>query len=73
LIDSREIRVLLIEDDEDDYVLTRDLLADSRRTRFSLGWVSSYEEALGAIADGQHDVYLVDYRLGEHDGLEVLR
>jgi len=73
LIDNREIRVLLIEDDEDDYVLTRDLLADSRRTRFSLDWVSSFTEALGAICDSQHDVYLVDYRLGEHDGLEVLR
>jgi len=73
LIDNREIRVLLVEDDEDDYVLTRDLLADSRRTRFSLDWVSSFDEALGAIANGQHDVYLVDYRLGEHDGLEVLR
>ena len=73
MIDNREIRVLLVEDDEDDYVLTRDLLADSRRTRFSLDWVSSFDEALGAIANGQHDVYLVDYRLGEHDGLEVLR
>jgi diguanylate cyclase (GGDEF)-like protein/PAS domain S-box-containing protein len=73
LIDNREIRVLLIEDDEDDYVLTRDLLGDSRRTRFSLDWVSSFPEALGAICDSQHDVYLVDYRLGEHDGLEVLR
>ncbi len=73
MIDSREIRVLLIEDDEDDYVLTRDLLADSRRTRFSLDWVSSFDDALSAIGEGQHDVYLVDYRLGEHDGLEVLR
>jgi diguanylate cyclase (GGDEF)-like protein/PAS domain S-box-containing protein len=65
--------VLLVEDDEDDYVLTRDLLADSRRTRFALDWVSSFADAIGAIARGQHDVYLVDYRLGEHDGLEVLR
>jgi diguanylate cyclase (GGDEF)-like protein/PAS domain S-box-containing protein len=73
LIDTREIRVLLIEDDEDDYVLTRDLLADSRRTHFSLDWISNFSEALGAIGNGQHDVYLVDYHLGEHDGLEVLR
>ena len=47
LIDAREVRFLLVEDDEDDYVLTRDLLADSRRTRFALDWVSSYDEALG--------------------------
>ena len=73
MIDAREIRVLLIEDDEDDYVLTRDLLADSRRTRFELDWISSFAEALGAIGRNEHDVYLVDYRLGEHDGLEVLR
>ncbi|MEA2336066.1 MAG: hypothetical protein QOE82_73 [Thermoanaerobaculia bacterium] len=73
MIDAREIRVLLVEDDEDDYVLTRGLLADSRRTRFELDWIPSFAEALGAIARNEHDVYLVDYRLGEHDGLEVLR
>jgi diguanylate cyclase (GGDEF)-like protein/PAS domain S-box-containing protein len=73
LIDAREISVLLVEDDEDDYVLTRDLLSDSRRTRFSLDWVTSFDEAVRTIASGSHDVYLVDYRLGEHDGLEVLR
>jgi diguanylate cyclase (GGDEF)-like protein/PAS domain S-box-containing protein len=72
-MDAREIRVLLVEDDEDDYVLTRDLLGDSRRTRFKLDWVSSFADAVDAIGEGQHDVYLVDYRLGEHDGLEVLR
>jgi diguanylate cyclase (GGDEF)-like protein/PAS domain S-box-containing protein len=73
LIDAREIRVLLVEDDEDDYVLTRELLADSRRTRFSLDWVSNYDDAVSRICNAQHDVYLVDYRLGAHDGLEVLR
>ncbi|HYV37199.1 MAG TPA: EAL domain-containing protein, partial [Gemmataceae bacterium] len=36
-------------------------------------WAPSYDEAMAAIAKGQHDVYLVDYRLGEHDGLEILR
>ncbi|HXH38490.1 MAG TPA: PAS domain-containing protein, partial [Thermoanaerobaculia bacterium] len=73
MIGAREIRVLLVEDDEDDYVLTRDLLSDSRRTRFALEWVSSFAEAVSAIGKGQHDVYLVDYRLGEYDGLEILR
>jgi diguanylate cyclase (GGDEF)-like protein/PAS domain S-box-containing protein len=73
LIGAREIRVLLVEDDEDDYVLTRDLLSDSRRTQFALDWVTSFDEAVGAIGKSQHDVYLVDYRLGEYDGLEVLR
>jgi PAS domain S-box/diguanylate cyclase (GGDEF) domain len=73
LIVAPEIKVLLVEDDEDDYVLTRDLLNESRRTRFALDWVASYDQGRAAIAAGQHDVYLVDYRLGEHDGLEILR
>jgi diguanylate cyclase (GGDEF)-like protein/PAS domain S-box-containing protein len=69
----RAVRVLLVEDDEDDFVLTRDLLADCRRTRFELDWVSSFDEACEAITRNAHDLYLVDYRLGEHDGLELLR
>ena len=71
--DARPVRLLLVEDDEDDYVLTRALLSDSRRTTFELEWISSFDEARQAIAGDGWDVCLVDYRLGEHDGLELLR
>ncbi|HEX2122756.1 MAG TPA: EAL domain-containing protein, partial [Thermoanaerobaculia bacterium] len=71
--DNRAVRLLLVEDDEDDFVLTRDLLADAKRTAFELEWIASYDDALGAIANGRYDVCLIDYRLGEHDGLELLR
>jgi len=54
-------------------VLTRDLLGDCRRTEFDLEWVSSFDEARAAISRHAHDLYLIDYRLGEHDGLELLR
>ncbi|MBD1920102.1 response regulator [Microcoleus sp. FACHB-831] len=67
------IRVLLVEDDEDDYILTRDLLDEVERVRFSLEWVATYDAALEAIAQTRHDVYLVDYRLGDRNGLELLR
>ncbi|HKO01633.1 MAG TPA: diguanylate cyclase, partial [Thermoanaerobaculia bacterium] len=67
------MKVLLVEDDEDDYVLTRELLADSRRSEFQLDWISDFDEALAAMCRFEHDLYLVDYRLGEYDGLELLR
>lgn len=67
------VRVLLVEDDEDDFVLTRDLLAESRRISFDVAWARNGEDALSTDPEKSFDVYLVDYRLGEKDGIEVLR
>ncbi|MGH6920072.1 MAG: response regulator, partial [Geminicoccaceae bacterium] len=66
-------RVLLIEDDEDDYLLTRGLLAEVFGGAVVLEWVQSWSGALAVIAEARHDVYLVDYRLGERNGLELVR
>ena len=65
------LKVLLVEDDEDDYVIIRDLLSEMER--FELEWVIDYEDALKAIEREEHDVCLLDYRLGERSGLELLR
>ena len=70
---SNAVRILLVEDDEDDYVLARDLLAESRRTRFEVEWTPAFDDALARITSQSHDLYLIDYRLGEHDGLDLLR
>jgi two-component system, cell cycle sensor histidine kinase and response regulator CckA len=67
------IRVLLIDDDEDDYLITRDLMARIRERRHQLDWVNNYNDGLAAIKRGEHDVCLLDYRLGERTGLELLR
>lgn len=67
------IRILLVDDDEDDYVLTHSLLSDIKGETFQLDWVLSYDQALTEIAQQHHDVYLIDYRLGQHNGLDLLR
>jgi len=67
------IRVLLIEDDEEDYLLTRDFLLASKDTKFHLDWISSFAEAPAALERADHDVCLIDYHLGPHDGLELLK
>jgi signal transduction histidine kinase len=69
---SKRIYVLLIEDDEDDYIMVRDFLSDSSPERFILEWSRSYEDALAALETRRYDVFLVDYRLGARSGLEVL-
>ncbi len=67
------VRILLVDDDEDDYVLTRDLFAELGEPGFELEWVSTHEAGLAAIEKKRHDVYLFDYRLGERNGLELLQ
>lgn len=67
------IRVLLVDDDEDDYVLTRGLLAEIGAGRFALEWANTFDTGLAAMGRHDHQVYLLDYRLGEHDGLELLQ
>lgn len=70
---SIPLRILLVEDDEDDFVLTRDLLAEIAGVVPELMWVDAYDRALPIMARNQFDVYLLDYRLGPHDGLSLLR
>ncbi|HEV7585265.1 MAG TPA: EAL domain-containing protein [Solirubrobacteraceae bacterium] len=67
------LRVLLVEDDEDDFVLTRSMLQSQRRASFEVEWEQSYGSALHTIRTGEHDVYLVDYRLGDRTGLDLVR
>lgn len=69
----QRIRVLLVEDDEDDAVLVRDLLADIPDVSYEVDWVPEFGKARAAIDRPSHDVCLLDYRLGGHDGLELLR
>ncbi|MFO8232535.1 MAG: response regulator [Longimonas sp.] len=66
------IDVLLVEDDEDDYVITKALLSRAESIDCNLEWASSYEEGLDAILSGGYDACLVDYRLGAHTGLDLL-
>ena len=65
------VKVLLVDDDEDDYIITRDLILRIAG-RYHLDWVNNYNGALDAIQRREHDVYLLDYRLGERTGLELL-
>jgi two-component system cell cycle sensor histidine kinase/response regulator CckA len=70
---NEQLHILLVDDDEDDYLITRDLLEDIGGNRYQLDWVDTYQRALKAIKPDTYDVYLIDYRLGSENGLELLR
>ena len=67
------VRVLLVDDDEDDFVMFRDLLSQVRDQKYTVHWASSYEDGRKGIALGNHDVCFLDYRLGAKTGIDLLR
>jgi signal transduction histidine kinase len=67
------LKVLLIEDNEDDYVLIREMLRNAYPCGFHLDWIDTYDAAIEAVCRLSHDVYLLDYRLGERDGIQLLQ
>lgn len=69
----KSINVLLVEDDEDDYLMTRKLFSKIEDFRTKLDWVPTYEEAKNTIKNNKHSLYLIDYRLGKHNGLELMQ
>ncbi len=71
-VNERLVRALLIEDDSDDYFLIRELFAEMPG-RYHLDWVQDYALGLGALTKCEHDICLLDYRLGARNGVDFLR
>lgn len=68
----KNTRVLVVEDDDDDWLITRKVFEKITEPAFLLERASTYDDAMKKIAANEHDVYLIDYRLGEHTGTEIL-
>lgn len=67
------VKVLLVDDDEDDFIIARDLISRIRDRRYELEWVDNFEGGLAAARRGLHDLCLLDFRLGVQTGLDLLR
>ena len=66
-------RILIIEDDQDDFLIIEACIKDIPDKAFQIDWCYDYNEALNRIAQAGYDIYFVDYLLGERTGLELLQ
>lgn len=65
--------VLLIDDDRLQFRLTEGFFAHFSGVPFRLEWANNYNEGLATLLKGDYAACLLDYQLGERDGLELIR
>jgi PAS domain S-box-containing protein len=69
---SELIRILIIDDDEDDFVITSSLIKEIPNGNFVIDWCPKHTEALGKICNKEYDIYFIDNFLGGITGMELL-
>ena len=68
----KNIKILIIEDDDDDYFLFEDQLKEIVDHVFHITWAVTYEKGLELITDPKFDICFVDFLLGNKTGLNFL-
>ena len=66
-------RILIIDDDEDDFLLTSDYIRRINDKKFQIDWCYKYQEALEKVDAHLYDLYFVDYYLGAKTGLDLIK
>src|ERR1700754_3816242 len=66
-------RILIVEDDEDDFLIIEACIKDIPDKKFIIDWCYDYNEAMQRIREARYDIYFVDYLLGARTGLELLQ
>lgn len=66
------VKILLVEDDEDDYLIIRDYLSDTF-LKYEITWANNYELFSSYLQNFSFDLVITDYLLGSTSGIEVLK
>ncbi len=71
---NQDLKILIADDDEDDFILIKEFLHDGFPDKnLQLDWARSCSDALSCLDKTQYTVCLFDFRLGEPNGLDLLR
>jgi CheY-like chemotaxis protein len=70
---SALVKLLIVDDDEDDLYLIKDALSEVSRTRYAITTASSSLLAMVELSKANFDVILSDYRLGAVTGVDFIK
>ncbi len=66
-------RILIVDDDEDDFILTGEYMQSIPGNSFKIEWCKNFNDALVRLKSAEYDIYFVDYRLGAKSGVDFLK
>ena len=68
---DKTIHVLLIEDDEGDFIIARSLLEECEEYRFKIGWCQDFDAGINYLQQTPADAVLLDLSLPDSQGWET--
>src|SRR3954469_4704891 len=68
-----DLKVLIIDDDEDDYFITSQYLQEIHSMHITTSWSYNIRDAQEKLLSNDFDLYFLDYRLGARTGLDLMR
>ena len=69
---AEQLQVLVIDDSHDQFMLVRDMLTAIMHQGLDIEWAATYYEGLSFVESRDYDVALVDYELGDRNGLDFI-
>jgi PAS domain S-box-containing protein len=70
---SGQVSILIIDDDEDDFLITSEYIRHIPGATFRIDWCPDFDKSLEFICGKKYDLYFTDYRLGARSGVDLLK
>lgn len=70
---QKTARILIVDDDEDDFFITSDYIKSIPGNGYTIDWSPNFADGLKKLLNYEYDLYFVDYRLGARSGVDFLK
>lgn len=70
---TETLKLLIVDDDEDDFYLTSDYLKEIPSKKFDITWANSFNEGIKKLTQDSFDLCFFDFLLGAKTGIDLLK